>query len=138
MIVAHMETSNKNTNINKLAEDGLVFDNAFLTASSCSPSRGSILTGRYPHSAGTQELHMPFPEEQILFPGELQKAGYYTAIAGKYHPGPWRAEFDSIYRYSGEPSGCKQWVKAIQERPKDKPFFLWLASIDPHRDYDLI
>ncbi|MCK5441448.1 MAG: sulfatase [Maribacter sp.] len=126
----------KTPNINKLAEDGLVFDNAFLTASSCSPSRGSILTGRYPHSAGTQELHMPFPEEQILFPGELQKAGYYTAIAGKYHPGPWRAEFDSIYRYSGEPSGCKQWVKAIQERPKDKPFFLWLASIDPHRDYE--
>ena len=126
----------KTPNINKLAEHGLVFDNAFLTASSCSPSRGSILTGRYPHSAGTQELHMRFPEEQILFPGALQKAGYYTALAGKYHPGPYRDELDRIYRYSGEPSGCKQWVKAIEERPRDKPFFLWLASIDPHRGYE--
>lgn len=125
----------KTPNINKLAEDGLVFDNAFLTASSCSPSRSSILTGRYPHSAGTQELHMPLPADQILFPGELQKAGYYTALAGKYHPGPKRAEFDSIYDV-GWPSGCKNWVKAIQERPKDKPFFLWLASIDPHREYE--
>ncbi len=124
----------KTPNINKLAEEALVFDNAFLTTSSCSPSRCSILTGRYPHSTGAPELHMPLPADQVLFAGKLQDAGYYTAVAGKYHIGPPREEFDSIYGVGG-PSGCGNWLRAIQNRPKDKPFFLWLAAIDPHRDY---
>jgi arylsulfatase A-like enzyme len=123
----------KTPNINKLAEEGLVFDNAFLTASSCSPSRCSILTGRYPHSTGAPELHMPLPADQVLFAGELQKAGYYTVVAGKYHIGQPRSEFDSIY--GGGPSGCENWVRAMENRPKGKPFFMWLAAIDPHRTY---
>jgi arylsulfatase A-like enzyme len=123
----------KTPNINKLAEEGVVFTNAFLTTSSCSPSRCSILTGRYPHSTGAPELHMPLPANQLIFPGELQKAGYFTAVAGKYHIGPKRAEFDTIY--GGHPSGCEHWLEALQSRPKDKPFFLWLAAIDPHRAY---
>jgi N-sulfoglucosamine sulfohydrolase len=124
----------KTPNINKLAEEGVVFNNAFLTTSSCSPSRCSILTGRYPHSTGAAELHMPLPADQVLFSGELQKEGYYTAVAGKYHIGPKRAEFDTIY--GGGPSGCEHWVEALQNRPKDKPFFLWLAANDPHRPYE--
>ncbi len=123
----------KTPNINRLAEEGVVFNNAFLTTSSCSPSRCSILTGRYPHSTGAQELHMPLPADQLLFAGELQKAGYYTAVAGKYHIGPRREEFDTIY--GGSPSGCEYWVEALQNRQKNKPFFLWLASNDPHRQY---
>jgi N-sulfoglucosamine sulfohydrolase len=123
----------KTPNINKLAEEGVVFNNAFLTTSSCSPSRCSILTGRYPHATGAPELHMPLPADQVLFAGELQKAGYFTAVAGKYHIGPKRAEFDTIY--GGSPSGCEFWVEALQNRPKNKPFFLWLAALDPHRDY---
>jgi N-sulfoglucosamine sulfohydrolase len=123
----------KTPNINKLAEEGVVFANAFLTTSSCSPSRCSILTGRYPHSTGAPELHMPLPANQVLFAGELQKAGYFTAVAGKYHIGPKRAEFDTIY--GGSPSGCEFWVEALQKRPKNKPFFLWLAALDPHRAY---
>lgn len=125
----------KTPNINRLAEEGLVFENAFLTTSSCSPSRCSILTGRYPHSTGALELHMPLPAEQVLFAGELQKAGYYTVVAGKYHIGAQRSEFDSIY--GGGPSGCESWVRAMENRPKEKPFFMWLAAMDPHRDYQL-
>jgi N-sulfoglucosamine sulfohydrolase len=123
----------KTPHLNRLAEEGVVFNNAFLTTSSCSPSRASILTGRYPHNTGAPELHMPLPEHQVLFAGELQKAGYFTAVAGKYHIGPARAEFDTIY--GGTPSGSEYWVEALQNRPKDKPFFLWLAAFDPHRDY---
>ncbi|SHF21410.1 Arylsulfatase A [Mariniphaga anaerophila] len=123
----------KTPNINNLAEEGVVFFNAFLTTSSCSPSRSSILTGRYPHCTGASELHMPLPEDQLLFPGELQKAGYYTAVAGKYHIGPKRKEFDTIY--GGSPSGCEYWIESLQNRPKNKPFFLWLAALDPHREY---
>ena len=59
----------KTPNINKLAEEALVFNSAFLTTSSCSPSRCSILTGRYPHSTGAPELHMPLPANQLLFAG---------------------------------------------------------------------
>lgn len=123
----------KTPNINQLAEEGLVFENAFLTTSSCSPSRCSILTGRYPHSTGAPELHMPLPADQVLFAGELQKAGYYTVVAGKYHIGAPRSEFDSIY--GGGPSGCENWVRAMENRPKEKPFFMWLAAMDPHRAY---
>ena len=123
----------KTPNINKMAKEGLVFNNAFLTTSSSSPSRCSILTGRYPHATGAPELHMPLPEDQLLFVGELKKVGYYTAASGKYHIGPIRKEFDTIY--GGSPSGCEYWVKALQNRAKDKPFFLWLAAFDPHRDY---
>jgi arylsulfatase A-like enzyme len=35
-----------------------------------------------------------------------------------------------------EKSGCEQWVSTLRNRPKDKPFFLWLAALDPHRDYE--
>ncbi|VAW12813.1 Sulfatase [hydrothermal vent metagenome] len=122
-------------NIDKLAAEGIKFNSAFLTTSSCSPSRCSILTGLYPHNTGAGELHMPLPSDKLLFPGELQKAGYYTVSAGKWHLGPERAEFDSIYQKRG-PSGCEDWVRSVQNRPKDKPFFMWLASIDPHRTYE--
>ncbi len=121
--------------INRLAQEGMVFTNAFVTTSSCSPSRCSIMTGMYPHNTGAPELHMPLPDDRALFAGELQKAGYYTVSAGKWHLGPPRNEFDSIYAVR-DPSGAIDWVRAIKNRPKGKPFFLWLASIDPHRPYE--
>jgi hypothetical protein len=46
-------------NIDRLAGEGLRFDHAYLTASSCSPSRASILTGRYPHATDAEQLHWP-------------------------------------------------------------------------------
>jgi len=130
---AYGNTSIKTPNINKLAKEGLVFDNAFLTTSSCSPSRCSILTGRYPRSTGAPELHMPLPKDQILFAGNLQKVGYFTAAIGKYHIGPERKEFNQIQ--DSKPSGAELWVKTLKERPKDKPFFMWFAAHDPHRPY---
>jgi N-sulfoglucosamine sulfohydrolase len=122
-------------NIDNMAEEGIKFTNAFLTTSSCSPSRSSIITGRYPHNTGAQELGTPLPAEHIILPGELKKNGYYTAASGKWHLGPKRAEFDEIYGWGG-PSGCGFWEKALTERPKDKPFFMWFAAVDPHRGYE--
>ncbi len=122
-------------NLDRLARDGMSFEQAFLTCSSCSPSRSSILTGRYPHSTGASELHLPLPADQVVFAGLMKESGYYTAAAGKWHLGP-AAErhFDRIYGARGE-SGCEAWLSALQERPLDKPFFLWLAAVDPHRGY---
>ena len=64
----------------QLARDGMRFDAAFLSISSCSPSRCSIMTGRYPHSTGAGELHQPLPANQVVFPALLKKRGYYLSL----------------------------------------------------------
>lgn len=118
----------------KMAENGLRFTNAFLTTSSCSPSRSSIMTGRYPHSTGAGELHQPLPHDQVVFAGLLKQAGYYTASAGKWHLGEAaKVNFDTIV--DSRPSGCEKWIETLQNRPKDKPFFMWFAGHDAHRAY---
>ena len=60
-------TNVKTPNIDALAKNGIIFKNAYLTTSSCSPSRNSILTGRYPHNTGAAELHTEPPLEMISF-----------------------------------------------------------------------
>ncbi len=118
-------------NIDRLAREGLRFDRAFLTCSSCSPSRASIMTGRYPHSTGAEQLHWPLPADQVVFAELLRKAGYWTGSFGKWHLGKDAKEkFDQVVEKQGV------WVTALRDRPRDKPFFLWAASTDPHRPYE--
>lgn len=124
--------------IDQLAKEGMRFTNFYLTSSSCSPSRTSILTGRYPHNTGAAELHTPLPEHLDYFPELLKKAGYYTALLGKWHEGPaTRRAYDllSVGPKENGPGGEEQWITALQSRPKDKPFFFWLATFDAHRDW---
>jgi N-sulfoglucosamine sulfohydrolase len=63
-------------NLTRLAREGLKFTHAFVTISSCSPSRSSIITGRYPHSTDAEQLHWPLPAEQVTFVEKLKAAGY--------------------------------------------------------------
>ena len=74
-------------NIDGLAEEGIIFKNAYLTTSSCSPSRNSIIMGRYPHNTGAAELHTSPPVEMISLPEILKSKGYFTLQAGKFHMG---------------------------------------------------
>jgi N-sulfoglucosamine sulfohydrolase len=144
----------------RLAREGMRFDCAFVTASSCSPSRASLITGRYPHSTDAEQLHWPLPAAQDSFVERLQAAGYWAGAAGKWHLGDdARRRFDVVREadpagYSlpvgakaGETkmsmkqtgdiqSGCTDWVPLLRERPRDRPFFAWLAALDPHRDYE--
>jgi arylsulfatase len=118
-----------------LAANGMRFDNAYLTTSSCSPSRCSIITGRYPHNTGAPELGVKLPDNQIRFPELLRKAGYYTVLAGKNHMfGNRDRAFDKITD-GGGPGGEDDWVQHVKDRPKDKPFFFWFASHDAHRSW---
>ena len=59
--------------IDRLAAEGMRFNNAFLSASSCSPSRCSIITGRYPHNTHAEELHWPLPADQSHLHGETPR-----------------------------------------------------------------
>lgn len=142
-------------NLDRLASEGLRFQHAYLTTNSCSPSRASIITGRYPHNTGAEQLHWPIPAGSKTFTNVLRSHGYYTAAAGKWHMGDFiRDHFDKIYEAStagfvlpsgkdGEPpkmiakqpSGCEDWEKALNERDMSKPFCMWLAALDPHREY---
>lgn len=69
----------KTSNIDNLAQQGLKFNKAFNLASSCSPSRCSIITVRYHHNIGVPELHMHLPANQITFPMLLKQSDHYTA-----------------------------------------------------------
>lgn len=122
--------------IDSLAAHGLVFSKAFLTTSSCSPSRASILTGRYPHNTGAPELHMPLPGEIPTLAGQLKEAGYFTGASGKWHlgPGP-REDFEVVYDSDIGPGGEARWGELIAKTPQGSPFFLWLASTDAHRGW---
>ncbi|MCF0055298.1 sulfatase [Dyadobacter sp. CY356] len=125
-------------NIDRLAKNGLRFNNFFLTASSCSPSRTSILTGRFPHNTGAAELHTPLPPHLTYFPEVLKKNGYYSALAGKWHEGEnTRRAYDTLLidkKINGE-GGENQWISMLKSRPSDKPFFFWLAPYDAHREW---
>lgn len=124
----------KSPNVDKLADAGIKFTNTYLTASSCSPSRCSIMAGRYPHNTGAAELHTHLPEGMPTLSGELMKAGYYTAASGKWHMGPnIRSDFDLVNDKDVGNGGHKNWVQIVKERPKDKPFFFWFAALDAHR-----
>ncbi len=128
----------KTPNMDRIASQGLMFTNAYLTTSSCSPSRTSIISGRYPHNTGSAELHTSLPEDVGIFPDKLQEAGYFTGQAGKWHMGKApRRGFDVIRDGQDDfgPGGEKMWVPVLQNRPKEKPFFLWLASTDAHRGW---
>ncbi|VGO18737.1 sulfatase family protein [Pontiella sulfatireligans] len=124
-------------NVDLLAATGMRFDNAYLSTSQCSPSRCSIITGRYPHNAGSPELYQYFGPEQVVFPELLKNAGYYTAQSGKWHLGkePKRGFTFTKEKKTGA-GGEDFWVQVLQERPKDKPFFMWFAAHDAHRGWN--
>jgi arylsulfatase A-like enzyme len=156
--------SARTPNIDRLAAAGRRFDQAILVASSCSPSRSSIITGRYPHNNGrAAELHQPIAAHLPWFPRLLREAGYYTALVGKNHISAEKPasgttaqpkSFDLIENGNapdikggdapgnkggdapGNKGGHGTWVKTVQDRPKENPFFFWFAALDAHREWD--
>ena len=78
---------NRTPNIDRLAREGIRFDNCFVTNSICGPSRAVIQTGKYSHLNGFFCNGDKFDGHQQTFPKLLQKVGYQTAIIGKWHLG---------------------------------------------------
>jgi N-acetylglucosamine-6-sulfatase len=76
-------------NLDRLADEGILFSNAFVTTSLCSPSRASLLTGQYAHTHGVRDNLTPWKDENRTFLELLKEAGYDSAFIGKWHmPGP--------------------------------------------------
>ena len=92
--------------IDRIANEGVNFKNAFCTTSLCSPSRASFLSGVYAHKHGVTDNFTEFPASLSSFPGVLQRAGYATAYVGKYHMGESNDEprpgFDYFVTHKGQ------------------------------------
>jgi arylsulfatase A-like enzyme len=130
-------TSIRTPCIDRLASEGIRFDAAFLTTSSCSPSRASILTGRYPHNTGAEDLHQPLPDDQRTVAAYLRAADYTCAAVGKWHLGDAeREQWETIVECNGADIEPRS-LELLASLPATRPFFLWIASTDPHRPYQL-
>lgn len=71
--------------LDRIAREGVLFSNAFVTTSLCSPSRASFLTGQYAHTHGVVTNHTPWDNRNITFLEPLKAVGYDTAFIGKWH-----------------------------------------------------
>ena len=73
-------------NLDRIANDGVKFVNSFVANSLSGPSRACMITGKHSHANGfTDNIGSPFDTSQPTFPKYLQKAGYQTALFGKWH-----------------------------------------------------
>jgi N-sulfoglucosamine sulfohydrolase len=117
-------------NIDRLARSGLLVKRAFGTTPQCSPSRISILTGKYPHATGAEDLHMPLPDGERLLPSWLQARGYFTGDMAKTHYG---ANGERQFQwYSPETATA---FPGFLDSAGTRPFFLWVGFHEPHRPY---
>ncbi|EMI25763.1 sulfatase family protein [Rhodopirellula europaea] len=149
-------------NLDRLAEEGMLFENAFCTNSICTPSRACVMTGQYNHTNGVFDLNGRIEPENQHLAKEMKKAGYQTAMIGKWHlkaepaafdyycvlPGQGKY-FDPEFRIQGDKPWPKNTIKkegmhstdAITDitlnwfdevREDDKPFFLMHHYKAPH------
>ncbi|WP_029487927.1 sulfatase [Candidatus Epulonipiscium viviparus] len=152
---------NVTPNMDRIANEGMRFDNCFCTNSICAPSRAVILTGKHSHLNGVITLNDEFDGRQQTFPKLLQKAGYQTGIIGKWHLGEGgyadptgfdyycvlhgQGEyFDPKMREQGEDKIFKGYatdiitdmsLNFIKDRDKSKPFMLMCHHKAPHRPW---
>ncbi len=118
-----------------LAKNGAVFENAYCAAPSCSPSRASILLGKYPHqleSAGN--LWSVIPSKFTNWMRVLESNGYHT---GKSRKGWGPGDFEEG-GYTHNPAGkdYDNFKAFLEDRENNLPFAFWFGSQDPHRDYE--
>ncbi|KAL7641218.1 UNVERIFIED_CONTAM: hypothetical protein RMT77_008356 [Armadillidium vulgare] len=137
----------KTPNINRLGKRSVIFDSAFTSVSSCSPSRSTILTGLPSHQNGMYGLHNGYHHFNCFsnihsLPGILSKNNITTGIIGKKHIGPenvFRFDFaeteenNSIMQVGRNITKIKLLVRNFLGSVSGNNFFLYVAFHDPHR-----
>ena len=147
----------KTPHIDRIANEGARFANAFVTTSLCSPSRASFLSGLYAHTHRVVNNFTDYPQDLPSYPRQLKAAGYETAYIGKWHMGEqsdearpgfdyWASHkgqgtyFDTTFNINGKRGVLKgyytnrvtdlavDWLK----KPRQKPFLMILGHKAPH------
>ena len=108
-------------NIDKVAKEGMLFQDVLVTNSICGPSRAAILTGNYSNLNGyyKNESGGKFNSKQWTFPQEFQKKGYKTALFGKWHLGTEPVGFDSFKYHSSAGQQGHYWDPLFNENGID-------------------
>jgi arylsulfatase A-like enzyme len=156
-IGAYGSRVNQTPHLDRLARDGALLTNVFVTNSICTPSRAAILTGQYSHFNGVTMFNR-FDSSRVTAAKLLQAGGYHTGMIGKWHLGSDPAGFDHweilpgqgayfdpvLYTASAEKTYTGRYVTDvitelgldfIEKRPRNKPFFLMLHHKAPHRPW---
>lgn len=137
--------------LDRLAAEGVRFEQARVTTSICMVSRASILTGQYMSRHGITTFGTPIETDAFAqtVPGVLRRAGYWTGHVGKYGVGrPRAADFDVLRAYEGvhwitREDGTRVHVTGqnttdaldfLRERPADRPFLLMVSFFAPHAE----
>lgn len=118
-----------------LAREGMLFTNAYCASPSCSPSRASVLTGRYPHqNAELGNLWSIFPRGVAVYTERLADAGYFVGHDQKgWAPGDWSGEGWPHNPAGEEYADVEAFLAA---KPDGQPFCYWYGTRDPHRPYE--
>jgi N-acetylglucosamine-6-sulfatase len=147
----------KTPNIDRIATEGARFANTFVTTSLCSPSRASILSGRYARSHGVLNNFTEYPNDLPSYPRRLKEAGYETAYIGKWHMGEdndaqrpgfdhWMSHrgqgnyFDNEFNINGTRRKIPGYYTTVVtehavdwlKQPHSKPWMLILGQKAPH------
>lgn len=141
-------------NFDRIAKQGVLFNNAYVASPGCSPSRAALLTGLYPWQIEEAGTHASFfPAKFKVLPDILEdEANYFTGFTGKgWAPGDWAnsgrdrnpagTEFNDIH-YAEEIPGIstinytENFTAFLKEKPSDRPFLFWYGAHEPHRVYE--
>ena len=157
-ISAYGSTLIETPNIDRLAGEGARFDHAFVGNSICSPSRATLLTGKFSHANGLRNNIHVFDGSQPTLQALMRGAGYQTAIVGKWHLKSEPTGFDhwevlpdqgeyynpdfrsaaGMRRYTGYVTDiitdlALTWLD--KDRDRSKPFLLFYHHKAPHREW---
>ena len=119
----------------RVAREGVLFNQAYISSPSCTPSRNAVLTGQYHWRLGPgANLWSTLDPATPVYPLLLEDAGY---MVGRFRKSWGPGDISNWERHPvGHDYTQSGFAAFMAERPGDKPFCFWLGSSDPHRPYD--